>query len=60
MEQDGDELQEEIGDAQEYRQEEGQEEAYVVDADSTNGAVLVNDNGGNEEWGANHEGKPSA
>ncbi|XP_049398278.1 coatomer subunit beta'-2-like [Solanum stenotomum] len=41
-------------------QQEGQEEAVVVDADSTDGAVLVNGNEGDEEYGTNTEGKPSA
>ncbi|XP_027122661.1 coatomer subunit beta'-1-like [Coffea arabica] len=53
-EQNGDELQEDIGDAQDERQEGGQEEvheeAVVVDADSTDGAVLVNGNEADEEW----------
>ncbi|KAE9600493.1 putative coatomer, WD associated region, tetratricopeptide-like helical domain-containing protein [Lupinus albus] len=41
--------------------EEGsQEEAVVVDADSTDGAVLVNGNEAEEEWGTNNEGAPSA
>mgnify|MGYP001603973851 FL=1 len=57
-------MQEDIGDAQDERQEGGQEEvheeAVVVDADSTDGAVLVNGNEADEEWGTNHEGKPSA
>lgn len=37
-----------------------QEEAVVVDADSTDGAVLVNGNEADEEWGTNNEGTPSA
>lgn len=37
-----------------------QEEAVVVDADSTDGAVLVNGNEAEEEWGTNNEGTPSA
>ncbi|KAL0310263.1 UNVERIFIED_CONTAM: Coatomer subunit beta'-2 [Sesamum calycinum] len=37
-----------------------QEEAVVVDADSTDGAVLVNGNEAEEQWGTNNEGKPSA
>ncbi|KOM44545.1 hypothetical protein LR48_Vigan05g215000 [Vigna angularis] len=41
--------------------EEGsQEEAVVVDADSTDGAVLVNGNEAEEDWGTNNEGAPSA
>ncbi|KAL7114171.1 hypothetical protein ACP275_04G103600 [Erythranthe tilingii] len=55
-EQNGDEEEEmEIED-----QVEGQEEGVVVDADSTDGAVLVNGNEADEEWGTNNEGKPSA
>ena len=45
---------------QEDGQEEGQEEAVVVDADSTDGAVFVNGNEAEEEWGTNNEGNPSA
>uniref|UniRef100_A0A2N9FTN9 Coatomer subunit beta' n=1 Tax=Fagus sylvatica TaxID=28930 RepID=A0A2N9FTN9_FAGSY len=41
-------------------EEESQEEAVVVDADSTDGAVLVNGNEAEEEWGTNNEGTPSA
>ena len=37
-----------------------QEEAVVVDADSTDGAVLVNGNEAEEEWGTNNEETPSA
>ena len=40
--------------------DEGQEEAVVTDADSTDGAVLVNGNEADEEWGTNTEGNPSA
>ncbi|KAH6766951.1 Coatomer [Perilla frutescens var. hirtella] len=40
--------------------DESPEEAVVVDADSTNGAVLVNGNEAEEEWDANNDGKPSA
>lgn len=48
-------------DAEEQNGEEGsQEEAVVVDADSTDGAVLVNGNEADEEWGTNNEGTPSA
>lgn len=40
--------------------EEGsQEEAVVVDADSTD-AVLINGNEADEEWGTNNEGTSSA
>ncbi|KHN32599.1 Coatomer subunit beta'-1 [Glycine soja] len=46
---------------EEQNGEEGsQEEAVVVDADSTDGAVLVNGNEADEEWGTNNEGAPSA
>ncbi|KAI8544408.1 hypothetical protein RHMOL_Rhmol08G0294200 [Rhododendron molle] len=45
---------------QEEEQDEGQEEAVEVDADSTNGAVLVNGNEDDEQWGTNNEGHPSA
>ncbi|KAJ6715238.1 COATOMER SUBUNIT BETA'-1 [Salix viminalis] len=48
-------------DAEEQNGEEGsQEEAVVVDADSTDGAVFVNGNEPEEEWGTNNEGTPSA
>lgn len=40
--------------------DESQEEAAVVDADSTDGAVLVNGNEAEEEWGTNNEEKSSA
>ncbi|KAE8718408.1 Coatomer subunit beta'-2 [Hibiscus syriacus] len=41
--------------------EEGsQEDAVVVDADSNDGAVLVNGNEPEEEWGTNNEGSRSA
>lgn len=40
--------------------EDSQEEAVVVDADSTDGAVLVNGNEADEEWGTNNEGTQSA
>lgn len=53
-----DEGQEEAEEGQEEALDEGQEEAVVVDADSTDGAVLVN--GNDEEWGTNNEGNPSA
>lgn len=39
---------------------ESQEEAIEVDADSTNGTVLVDAEEGEEEWGTNNEGTPSA
>ncbi|XP_057737334.1 coatomer subunit beta'-2-like [Arachis stenosperma] len=41
-------------------EERSQEEAVVVDANSTDGAVLVNGNEAEEEWGTNNEGGPSA
>lgn len=51
-------------DKEEQNGEEGsQEEAVVVDAESTDGAVLVNGNEAEEaeeEWGTNNEGAPSA
>ncbi|MED6141853.1 hypothetical protein PIB30_107579 [Stylosanthes scabra] len=46
--------------AQHNGEEGSQEEAVVVDADSTDGAVLVNGNEAEEEWGTNNEGGPSA
>ncbi|KAH9714549.1 Coatomer subunit beta'-2 [Citrus sinensis] len=47
--------------AEEQNGEEGsQEEPVVVDADSTDGAVLVNGNEAEEQWGTNNEGIPSA
>lgn len=45
---------------QEEEQDEGQEEAVEVDADSTDGAVLVNGTEADEQWGTNTEGHPSA
>lgn len=55
MEQDGEQS------GEEQNGEDGsQEEAVVVDADSTDGAVLVNGNEAEEEWGTNNEGTPSA
>lgn len=45
---------------EEQNGEGSQEEAVVVDADSTDGAVLVNGNEADEEWGTNNEGAPSA
>ncbi|THU45313.1 hypothetical protein C4D60_Mb02t16520 [Musa balbisiana] len=51
----GHEAMEEIG------VDEGQEEAVEVDVDySTDSAVLVNGNEGEEQWGMNNEGTPSA
>lgn len=38
--------------------EEGEEDA--TEDDSTNGAVLVNGNDAEEEWGTNNEGTSSA
>ena len=40
--------------------DEGQEAAIVVDADSNDGAVLVNGNEAEEEWGTKNDGTPSA
>lgn len=41
--------------------DDGQEEAVEVDVDySTDSAVLVNGNEGEEQWGMNNEGTPSA
>lgn len=46
---------------EEQNGEEGsQEEAVVVDADSTDGTVLVNGNEADEEWGMNKGEAPSA
>lgn len=46
---------------EEQNGEEGsQEEAVVVDADSTDGAVLVNGNEADEEWSTNKGESPSA
>ncbi|KAG5537652.1 hypothetical protein RHGRI_024936 [Rhododendron griersonianum] len=60
-EENGEEEQEEVHEeGQEEEQDEGQEEAVEVDADSTNGAVLVNGNEADEQWGMNNEGHPSA
>ncbi|XP_075100485.1 coatomer subunit beta'-1 isoform X2 [Nicotiana tabacum] len=47
VEQNGDEVQEH---EQDDNQQESQEDAVVVDADSTDGAVLVNGNEVDEEW----------
>ncbi|KAL9678870.1 hypothetical protein QQ045_016721 [Rhodiola kirilowii] len=56
--QNGEESQEE---SHEVSHEENQEEAVVVDADSADGAVLVNGNEAEkEEWGTNNEATPSA
>jgi len=41
-------------------EQNGADEAVVVDADSNDGAVLVNGNEAEEEWGTNNEGAPSA
>jgi coatomer subunit beta' len=60
-EQNGEEQNEEEQNEEEHNGEEGsQEEGVVVDADSTDGAVLVNGNEADEEWGTNNEGTPSA
>jgi len=40
--------------------DEGEEEPIVVDADSNDGAVLVNGNEAEEEWGTKNDGTPSA
>lgn len=40
--------------------EDSQEDPVVVDADSTDGAVLVNGSEADEEWGTNNEGTQSA
>jgi coatomer subunit beta' len=48
------------GDEEHNGEEGSQEEAVVVDAESTDGAVLVNGNEADEEWGTNNEGAPSA
>jgi len=60
-EENGEEDQEEVHEeGQEEEQDEGQEEAVEVDADSTDGAVLVNGTEADEQWGTNTEGHPSA
>ncbi|KAF6173183.1 hypothetical protein GIB67_028481, partial [Kingdonia uniflora] len=41
-------------------EEDGVDEAIEVDVDSTDGAVLVNGNEDDEEWGMNNEGTPPA
>jgi len=51
---------EELNAEEQNGEEESQEEAVVVDADSTDGAVLVNGNEAEQEWGTNNEGTPSA
>lgn len=58
-EQNGEENEEELN-AEEQNGEGSQEEPVVVDADSTDGAVLVNGNEAEEQWGTNNEGTPSA
>lgn len=54
----------EEGEAEEHqedgKQQNVEEEGVVVDADSTDGAVLVNGNGSEEQWGMISEGTPSA
>ena len=50
----------EVQNGEESQEEHNGEEAVVVDADSTDGAVLVNGNEAEEEWGTNNEGTPSA
>lgn len=59
QEQYGEEITDDHGDAQIEEHEEGQEEPALIDADSTDGAVLVNGNEADEEWGTNNEGKTS-
>ncbi|KAL6584698.1 hypothetical protein OROMI_003987 [Orobanche minor] len=54
------EVQEEPDDTQIEGRDDIQEEAVVVDAESTDGAILVNGNEVEEEWGTDNEGKPSA
>lgn len=39
---------------------EGHDEAVVLDADSADGAVLVNGNEAEEQWGTNNAGNPPA
>ncbi|KAM7480429.1 hypothetical protein LguiA_028642 [Lonicera macranthoides] len=53
------EVAEQNGEGHEEGEDEGQEEGVVVDADSTDGAVLVNGNEAEEEWGTNNEGNPA-
>lgn len=59
-EQNGHEAQEIEHNEQVEGHDDGQEEPVVVDADSTDSAVLVNGTEAEEEWGTNNEGKPSA
>ncbi|KAI3911794.1 hypothetical protein MKW92_045212 [Papaver armeniacum] len=58
----GDLAHEEVEENGEEHEEQGtqEEEAVEVDADSTDGAVLVNSNEAEEEWGTNNEGTSSA
>ncbi|RZC71675.1 hypothetical protein C5167_035223 [Papaver somniferum] len=58
----GDLAHEEVEENGEEHEEQGtqEEEAVEVDADSTDGAVLVNSNETEEEWGTNNEGTSSA
>lgn len=55
-------LSQEVEQNGEEHEEQGtqEEEAVEVDADSTDGAVLVNSNETEEEWGTNNEGTSSA
>lgn len=48
------------GEEEEQHEEEGNQEEGVVDEDSTDGAVLVNGSEGDEEWGTDNKGNPSA
>ncbi|CAL2245583.1 unnamed protein product [Prunus armeniaca] len=59
-EQNGEQTAEEQTAEEQYGEEGSQEEAVVVDADSTDGAVLINGNEADEEWGTNNEGTSSA
>ncbi|WOH10749.1 hypothetical protein DCAR_0730219 [Daucus carota subsp. sativus] len=52
-----DDLKEEGQDDQNH---DSHDESVVVDADSTDGAVFVNGNEAEEEWGTNNAGNPSA
>lgn len=54
---DGEEEQEE--DSSDGKQQNVEEEGVVVDADSTDGAVLVNGNESEEQWGMNSDGTSS-
>lgn len=49
-----------VNEMQEDLKEEGHDEAVVLDADSTDGAVLVNGNEAEEQWGTNNAGNPPA